>query len=294
LGYFSLNPHKPEYNASSGIGILVTIDKRISDMKLPLFALLIGFGLTVADVSSVNAQNPAPNPVVVELFTSQGCYSCPPAEAYLGELSKIPNIVALEFHVDYWDELVYGAAGKWKDVFSKPEFTERQRGYAGNLPGGQVYTPQIVVDGKKFTVGSHRRKVEGLISEARKAGKMAGKTSLSVTVSNHSQQGYVATINGPRGDRAQSVWLVRFLRNVTTRVRSGENKGKTLTSHNIVTKVERLSGWPNTTTIGNQNKINFLTSGLERKEGCAVIIQEDGQGPIHAAALCPPQKNGDT
>ena len=110
-------------------------------MKRSLFAAFIGLGLITGLSFGLKAESPQTKPVVVELFTSQGCYSCPPAEAYLGELSKNPNIVALEFHVDYWDDLVYGAAGKWKDVFSKPEFTTRQRIYAGNLPDGQVYTP---------------------------------------------------------------------------------------------------------------------------------------------------------
>lgn len=256
-------------------------------MKFHLFASLISLSLSLACVSILKAQPSSQNPVVVELFTSQGCYSCPPAEAYLGELSKKPKIVALEFHVDYWDDLVYGAAGKWKDVFSKPEFTERQRIYASRFKSGQVYTPQIVVDGKVFTVGSNRSKVEGLITGARKADKQTDGANLSVSVSNHSHQGYVATFKGQTSESILSVWLVRFLKNVTTRVRSGENKGKKLTSHNIVTKVERLSAWPNTGTNGNQGKLNFLAPGLKRTEGCAVIVQEDGQGPIHAAALCP-------
>ena len=87
-------------------------------------------------------------PTVVELFTSQGCYSCPPAEAFLGELAKRSDVVALEFHVDYWDDLVYGSAGQWKDPFSDPAYTRRQQVYARGIPGGRVYTPQIVVDGR--------------------------------------------------------------------------------------------------------------------------------------------------
>ena len=178
------------------------------------------------------------SPVVVELFTSQGCYSCPPAEAYLVELSKNPEIVALEYHVDYWDELVYGAAGKWKDVFSQPEFTTRQKIYAGNMEGGQVYTPQMVVDGENFAVGSRRSDVRHLIQRAK---KIKGYNP-TLAITRKSANAFVANIKG-NSDRAFSVWLVSFLKNVTTRVRAGENKGKRLTSHNIVTKVKRLAAW---------------------------------------------------
>jgi hypothetical protein len=250
-------------------------------MKRSLFAAFIGLGLITGLSFGLKAESPQTKPVVVELFTSQGCYSCPPAEAYLGELSKNPNIVALEFHVDYWDDLVYGSAGKWKDVFSKPEFTTRQRIYAGNLPEGQVYTPQMVVDGKSFAVGSRRGDVRRLIAEAKESRNNKAYQGTSVSISKQSQKGYVASING-HSDRPLSVWLVRFRKNVATRVRAGENKGKKLISHNIVTKVERLSAWN-----GSNAVVKFTVDGLKSSEGCAVLIQEDAQGPIYGAALYP-------
>ena len=132
-------------------------------MKHKIAALFIALGLAFVSGSLAKAEPP----VVVELFTSQGCYSCPPAEAYLGELSKTAEIVALEFHVDYWDDLAHGGDGKWKDVFSRPEFTQHQRIYAGNFPNGQVYTPQMVVGGHGFAVGSNRRAVRRLIAQAK-------------------------------------------------------------------------------------------------------------------------------
>ena len=94
----------------------------------------IGFALIAALVlapfiGDAGAEDRAGRPIVVELFTSQSCYSCPPAEAYLGELAKRDDIIALEHHVDYWDQLVYGSAGRWKDTFSSPEATERQQRY---------------------------------------------------------------------------------------------------------------------------------------------------------------------
>ncbi|MBT6117497.1 MAG: DUF1223 domain-containing protein, partial [Rhodospirillaceae bacterium] len=84
-------------------------------------------------------------PVAVELFTSQSCYSCPPAEAFLNQLAQMKEVVALEFHVDSWDQIVYGGAGQWKDVFSQKAWTDRQRAYAQAISrGGRAYTPQMV------------------------------------------------------------------------------------------------------------------------------------------------------
>jgi hypothetical protein len=241
-------------------------------MTNKIATLFLGFGLIAGPSSFVAA-----DPVVVELFTSQGCYSCPPAEAYLGDLSKNPDVVALEFHVDYWDDLVYGAAGKWKDVFSKPEFTQRQRIYAGNLPKGQVYTPQMVVGGDDFAVGSNRRAVKRLIAQAK---EKQNRTSISLTQNINNE--LVADIKGT-SNRPMSICLVRFMKNVETRVRAGENKGKKLISHNIVTKVERLSEWQ-----GNPAQLKFEIKNIKATESCAVLLQEDAQGPIYGAALCPP------
>src|SRR6266404_8350655 len=107
-------------------------------------AVAMGFGMAAC----AQAQTPPPDkPVVVELFTSQGCSSCPPADALLGELARRDDVIALGFHISYWDSL------GWKDPFSRPQSTERQRVYA-RLFGGQIYTPQLVVDGTIEMVGS--------------------------------------------------------------------------------------------------------------------------------------------
>ena len=117
--------------------------------------------------------------VVVELFTSQGCYSCPPAEKFLGDLSEQKSVIALEFHVDYWDDLVHCGDGKWKDPFSKPAYTQRQRIYNQLIRGtGNVYTPQMVIDGKLEAVGSRRIPV---LSAMRKA-ESARRDSVGINV----------------------------------------------------------------------------------------------------------------
>ena len=166
--------------------------------------------------------------VVVELFTSQGCYSCPPAEKFLGDLAGQKSVIALEFHVDYWDDLVYGAAGKWKDPFSKPAYTERQRIYNQRIRGtGNVYTPQMVIDGKLEAVGSRRLSVLNAMREA----ESARRDSVGINVTMAS--GRVRQVDlDAAGKGAGSVWLIRFIKAKETRVRSGENKGKALLSHN--------------------------------------------------------------
>ena len=211
---------------------------------------------------------------VVELFTSQACYSCPPAEAYLGELVRRGGIIALEFHVDYWNSLVFGAAGKWTDPFSSPAFTERQRTYARNIEGGRSYTPQMVIDGRMEAVGSRRGAVEAALASARTT------PHATVRVEPVTGRGLSVAVDG--GGTPGFVWLVRFIRERTTKVLRGENNGKSLTNHNIVTELSLIGQWD-----GAPATFSVPAPGLTAEEGCAVLVQARGQGPILGAALCP-------
>src|SRR5882757_9487139 len=116
----------------------------------------LAFGIAPAEAGE--------RPIVVELFTSEGCSSCPPADALLAGLASRPEVLALSFHVDYWDRL------GWKDPFSSPEATQRQHRYAELLGTSTVYTPQIIVDGKWQAVGSDRSEVERALDAARRNG----------------------------------------------------------------------------------------------------------------------------
>ena len=219
----------------------------------------------------------AGGPTVIELFTSQSCYSCPPAEALLGELVERDDIIALEFHVDYWDDLVYGSAGLWKDVFSDPAYTKRQRLYAARIRNGGVYTPQIVVDGVVQTVGSKRGRVLRLIERSGKAEKPA-----LVAVHPSPAGGLTVSLESRAGRPAAAVLLARYdLRHVTP-IEAGENMGKTLTNHHVVRELREVGYW-----TGKPIEIPVADIRLDANQGCAVIVQAPDQGAILGAAVCP-------
>lgn len=213
---------------------------------------------------------------VVELFTSQGCYSCPPADRLLGKLIESrDDLVALEFHVDYWDDLVYGLAGRWPDPFSDRAYTERQRRYKNRgLDGNNgVYTPQVVVNGRSAAVGSNRNAIEQLLNSP------PPKTA-SLTVARDAGALRVALSGDAAG--AAEVWLYRFDIRKVTRVEGGENKGKTLTNHHVVTNMRRLGPWK-----GGEREYVAEELYLNEDEGCAVVVQRPDQGEVLGAGLCP-------
>ena len=168
-------------------------------------------------------------PIVVELFTSEGCSSCPPADALLAQLASRPEVLALSFHVDYWDRL------GWKDPFSSPAATRRQHRYAELLGLATVYTPQIVVDGKWQAVGSDRDEVERALDAARRDGK-------EVPVVLAIDHGLAQITLGPGGEGVSgAVLLIGFDRRHVTAVARGENGGRTLAHVDVVRSVEEVA-----------------------------------------------------
>jgi hypothetical protein len=161
-------------------------------------------------------------PVVVELFTSEGCSSCPPADALLAELASRSDLLALSFHVDYWDRL------GWKDPFSSPAATQRQNGYARRLGLDAVYTPQIVVDGHWQTVGSDRDAVARAVAEARRA---AVAVPIALTLDRGTAR---IALGAGRPGVSGAVLLLGFDRRHVDRVGGGENDGRTLTHSDVV------------------------------------------------------------
>ena len=191
-----------------------------------LVAWLIGSSIAMG-AASAHAADPT-NPTVVELFQSQGCSSCPPANANLNALSERPDVLALSFAVTYWDRL------GWKDTFAKPQFTERQWQYARAMRQQDVYTPQVVVNGRVAGVGADPGEIESLISRADR-----GETGPAVTISGGSAE--LGAVSGPA--RAADVLLVRYdPRMLEVPVRRGENAGKTLPHKHIVREMFDWAG----------------------------------------------------
>ncbi len=236
-------------------------------MRLRVAALALSCALALAPfAAAADAARPL---TVVELFTSQGCDSCPPADAFLGELAEKEGVLALSFHVDYWDYI------GWKDVFADPAFTRRQRDHARNLGLRYVYTPQMVIQGSTHATGSDRSAVLERIERAKRAKRVP------VTL-RHDASGRlaVAIAQAPEGEEA-AVWMVVYDDARATRVRRGENRGRTLIDHNVVRGLRRIGRW-----TGKAMNIEVGLSGLtvEPGDGAAVILQSTATGRILGAA----------
>jgi hypothetical protein len=204
----------------------------------------------------------AEHPTVVELFQSQGCSSCPPANASLIQYSQRPDILALTFAVDYWDRL------GWKDTFASPAFTQRQYDYSHALHGSGVYTPQIIVNGRADGVGDEASEMEAL---ARKTDRGASGPELRI------EGGEVVVGAGAAPAHGADVWLALYdPRVIDVPVARGENAGRTLAHKNVVRRLVLLGHWS-----GAAERLPLPASGgLAR----AVLVQGAGTGPILAAA----------
>lgn len=221
----------------------------------------IGWTVPGAVVAFILAAGPglAEPKAVLELFTSQGCSSCPPADKLMGELAKRDDILALTFNVDYWDYL------GWKDTLGNPEHSERQRSYARGRGDGQVYTPQIVINGVDHVVGSNRRAVEAAIK--RDAGLpvsiklMEKDDAISVTVDD----------NGTDVGNA-SLWLAIYQDKVTVPIKRGENTGRTITYANVVKKLRPIAMWHGEEMVVDLPKSEMSKAHAKR---CAVILQTE-------------------
>lgn len=216
--------------------------------------------------------------VVVELFTSQGCSSCPPAQEFLQQLSRRPDVLTLEYHVDYWDTLKTWTGGAWKDPFSDAQWTERQVAYNQKImESDRAFTPEMVIDGRYQSVGSSKSQVNGHIDEARTVKRQKYKMTPKVT-----QDGQMSvTVEGARlMDNAQVV-LLRLTKEASTDVKGGENKGSVMKSHNIVREAMVIGTW----SSGKQD-YNFSLTRFEAGQGCAVLLQNPETLQVYAGALC--------
>ncbi len=207
------------------------------------------------------AQTPAAPVQVVELFTSQGCSSCPPADVAVAAISARPDIVALSFGVTYWDNL------GWKDTFAQQKFTDRQWAYARGLQHNNVATPQVVINGRTDVVGQSVGEIDAALRRA----KLTPGPAVTLNAAG-------VSVAGAAPAKAADVWLVRYNPNVQqVPVKRGENNGKTLPIKNVVKELTRLGAWS-----GGERTyaIPAGPAGLST----AVLIQAGPGGPILAAA----------
>lgn len=210
---------------------------------------------------------------VVELFTSQGCPLCPTADAFLGELRRNPGVLALSFHVDYWDYL------GWADPFAEAAYTRRQQHYLDKLGFPYVFTPQAIVDGIYHTSGNKRRTLKRMIEHA-------GKDDIErVPVTLARISGDQVRVRIPKASARYrgefDILLLRLDSMHTTDVLRGENAGKTLINHNVVRLMRPLAKW-------NGEAFDRVVSLMELDgqdaDLCAVLVQESGMGRIFGAA----------
>lgn len=212
--------------------------------------------------SAVNAQ---PRPAVVELFTSEGCSSCPPAEAFLGELAQRRDVLALAFHVDYWDDL------GWRDRFGLTEAVQRQRNYAKTLHLASAYTPQAVIDGQADFVGSDRASVGNALAATRDG------VAIAISV----RDGQVLIDLGAQANVAASdVVLVGYQRKADSAIGRGENAGRTLKEFNIVRVIRPLGRWDGKAQQFQTRVDSFPADVTD----VAALVQPLGQGHIIGAA----------
>lgn len=203
------------------------------------------------------------HPTVIELFQSQGCSSCPPANANVLALADRPDVLALSFQVTYWDQL------GWKDTFAQPQFTQRQWDYARTLKHSQVWTPQVVVNGRIDTVGTRRGEIEQVIA---KADRGLGGPTVSTAAGR-------VTLSGAAKESSAEVWLVRYDPGIIqVPIKRGENGGKTLPHRNVVRELVKLGDW------SGARRDYLLPKAGPAKLKSAILVQQGRGGTIIAAA----------
>lgn len=245
---------------------------------ITLAAGLAGFASS-AQAQSANALSSASftsaPKAVVELYTSQGCSSCPAADALLNRLAERDDIIAVSLSVDYWDYL------GWKDTLAQVKFSERQKAFAKALGDGMVYTPQVVVNGAVHVNGSDERKIAAAIA---KTNKSMAASHVPVRLSTAGDKLVVEIGTAPQGTASKeaTIWLAVMSPSVQVPITRGENKGKTVTYSNVIRDLMPIGTWNGKPMTVQLQRHSIVHDGAER---CAVLVQEGLAGPIVGAAL---------
>jgi hypothetical protein len=212
---------------------------------------------------------------VVELFTSQGCSSCPAADKIVGELASDPSVIALSLPIDYWDYL------GWKDTLADARFTARQRAYSARRGDREVYTPQVVVNGQAQVVGSDRAQIDHAISDT---AATPGVMSVPVAVTREGKELKVSVPAATDGTSGE-VWICSIARAVPITIGKGENRGREITYHNVVRNWLKVGDWTGKEGHWTVPLENLTRDGVD----AAVVYLQDGNrdqpGPMLGAAL---------
>lgn len=237
----------------------------------------LGLVVTVAVAAPAYGGHGAPGvkpsrPLVVELFTSQGCDSCPPADALLAQLSARRDVLALSLPVTYWDMM------GWKDTLASDANTHRQKEYAQVMGRGGIYTPEMIVDGESDVVGSREQAVQSAINA-----RMSDMQSVTVDLTGTRDLLHIAVGASPdRAERDATIWMLKILPQARVSIRNGENSGRTITYRNVVRQIRAVGLWK-----GHPLSLDLPRNdaGAEH-DGVAVIVQQGGgYGRIVGAAL---------
>lgn len=245
-------------------------------MSIPLRSAPTTIGMWVAMVLSAahagGASAATGQPLaVIELFTSQGCSSCPPADALLENYAQRDGVIALSFHVDYWDYL------GWQDSFASADFSNRQRQYARVRGDGVVYTPQVVVNGRDQVVGSSNESIEAALGSAK---SLADAVKVQATAKETTVNILVEA--GKTGTKDADILLAIVQPSATVEIKTGENAGKTITYQNIVRSLTRIGGWNGAAVTLAQP---IPPWGEVDRASYVVIVQQTNAGPILGAAM---------
>ena len=204
-------------------------------------------------------------PVLVELFTSQGCSSCPPADKFAARLKSMPGVHVASLNVDYWDYL------GWHDTLAKPEYTQRQMDYAHDRGDNEVYTPQMVVNGAWRAVGSNSSAVESLIEKAR-----ARQPVADVSLAVDDMEVTITLGNGAAVPEA-TLWLMAIAPHVEVRIERGENTGSTIAYSNVVRNLVPAGMWKGKSCVIKLPRKGIFTADCK---SCLAVLQRGKVGPV--------------
>jgi hypothetical protein len=237
----------------------------VKQMIRQKFSAVCGLALAAAITAPAMAQDGTPV-VVVELYTSQGCSSCPPADEFLAELARDPMVIPLALHVDYWDYI------GWADSFADPKFTARQKAYARANGSRTIYTPQMIVGGIDRVEGNAPAEVASLVMK-----HLMGHKSVTLSVTHDGDRLSIRATSAQQLGENVKIQLVRYTPEKSVEIIRGENAGLTMTYHNIVTSWQVLGDWD------GQAPLALDTSYPQGGPG-VVILQTEGPAAILAAA----------